>query len=59
MTTTKPEWFKKFEQELEKQWEKREKFNKKVLTLIEPLVLRVENLEKRIDSLVTKNKLKK
>ena len=58
MTTTKPEWFKKFEQELEKQCEKREKFNKKILTSIEPLVLRVENIEKIIDNLIVKNNLK-
>ena len=63
--TTKPEWFKKFEQEQEKRWEKQdkrweeqdkrwekpEKFNERILSLVESLVQRVENIEKRLDVL--------
>ena len=77
--TTKPEWFKEFEQEQNKRWEKQEKFNKmqekrweeqrkfneRILGLVESLVQRVENIEKRlvklesrIDNLVVKNNLK-
>ena len=63
--TTKPEWFKEFEQEQNKRWEKQEKFNKmqekrweeqrkfneRILGLVESLVQRVENIEKRLDKL--------
>ena len=63
--TTKPEWFKEFEEEQEKRWEEQEKFNEKILALVESLVQRIENIEKRIDNiekrlsnLVTKNNLK-
>ena len=40
--TTKPEWFKEFE-------EKQEKFNERILCLVESLVQRIENIEKRLD----------
>jgi hypothetical protein len=55
---TKPAWFKEYE-------EKQEKFNERILSLVESLVERVDNLEKRIDNLekridnlVVKNNLK-
>jgi hypothetical protein len=51
MTTTKPEWFKEFEEKQEKRWEEQEKFNEKILGLVEMLI-------KRIDNLVIKNNLK-
>ena len=54
--TTKPEWFKEFEEkqekrwkEQEKRWEEQEKFNERILVLVESLVQRVENIEKRLD----------
>ena len=54
--TTKPEWFKEFEEKQEKRWEKQEKrwkeqekFNERILGLVESLVQRVENIEKRLD----------
>ena len=70
--TTKPEWFKEFEEKQEKRWEEQEKcwkeqekFNERILALVESLVQRVENiehrldkLESRIDNLVIKNKLR-
>ena len=63
--TTKPEWFKEFEEKQEKRWEEQEKrweiqekrweeqekFNEKILGLVEMLI-------KRIDNLVIKNNLK-
>ncbi len=63
--TTKPEWFKEFEEKQEKRWKEQEKrweiqekrweeqkkFNKKILGLVEMLI-------KRIDNLVIKNNLK-
>ena len=42
--TTKPEWFKEFE-------EKQEKFNERILGLVESII-------QRIDNLVIKNNLK-
>ena len=63
--TTKPEWFKEFEEKQEKRWKEQEKFNERILALVESLVQRVENiehrldkLESRIDNLVIKNKLR-
>ena len=54
--TTKPEWFKEFEEKQEKRWEEQEKrwkeqekFNERILSLVESLVQRVENIEKRLD----------
>ena len=61
--TTKPEWFKEFEEKQEKRWEEQEKcweeqekrwkeqekFNERILVLVESLVQRVENIEKRLD----------
>ena len=54
--TTKPEWFKEFEEkqekrwdEQEKRWKEQEKFNERILVLVESLVQRVENIEKRLD----------
>ena len=49
--TTKPEWFKEFEQEQEKRWEEQQKFNERILGLVEMLI-------QRIDNLVIKNNLK-
>ena len=49
--TTKPEWFKEFEEKQEKRWKEQEKFNEKILGLVEMLI-------KRIDNLVIKNNLK-
>jgi hypothetical protein len=49
--TTKPEWFKEFEEKQEKRCEEQEKFNEKILGLVEMLI-------KRIDNLVIKNNLK-
>ena len=61
--TTKPEWFKEFEEKQEKRWEEQrkfnekqekrwkeqEKFNERILCLVESLVQRIENIEKRLD----------
>ena len=54
--TTKPEWFKEFEEKQEKRWEEQEKcwkeqekFNERILALVESLVQRVKNIEKRLD----------
>ena len=47
--TTKPEWFKEFEKKQEKRWKEQEKFNERILVLVESLVQRVENIEKRLD----------
>ena len=54
--TTKPEWFKEFEEkqekrwdEQEKRWKEQEKFNERILVLVESLVQRVEKIEKRLD----------
>ena len=49
--TTKPEWFKEFEEKQKERWEEQEKFNEKILGLVEMLI-------KRIDNLVIKNNLK-
>ena len=49
--TTKPEWFKEFEEKQEERWEEQEKFNEKILGLVEMLI-------QRIDNLVIKNNLK-
>ena len=49
--TTKPEWFKEFEQEQDKRWEEQRKFNERILSLVEKII-------KRIDNLVVKNNLK-
>ena len=48
---TKPEWFKEFEEKQEKCWEEQEKINKRILSLVEMLI-------QRIDNLVIKNNLK-
>ena len=63
--STKPEWFKEFEEKQEKRWEKQEKrwekqekrwkeqekFNERILSLVEKAI-------QRIDNLVVKNNLK-
>ena len=56
--TTKPEWFKEFEEKQEKRWEMQEKrweqqqkFNERILSLVEKVI-------QRIDNLVIKNNLK-
>ena len=47
--TTKPEWFKEFEEKQEERWEEQVKFNERILVLVESLVQRVEKIEKRLD----------
>ena len=49
--TTKPEWFKEFEEKQEKRWEQQQKFNERILGLVESII-------QRIDNLVVKNNLK-
>ena len=49
--TTKPEWFKEFEEKQEKRWEEQEKFNERILVLVESLVQRIENIEKRVENI--------
>ena len=49
--TTKPEWFKEFEEKQEKRWKEQEKFNERILSLVEKVI-------QRIDNLVVKNNLK-
>ncbi|MBQ6954765.1 MAG: hypothetical protein IJP83_01700 [Mycoplasma sp.] len=63
--TTKPEWFKEFEQEQEKRWkeqdkrwEEQHKFNKEQQKFNERILGLVEMLIQRIDNLVIKNNLK-
>ena len=47
--TTKPEWFKEFEEKQEKRWKEQVKFNERILVLVESLVQRIEKIEKRLD----------
>ena len=63
--TTKPEWFKEFEQEQEKRWkeqdkrwEEQHKFNKEQQKFNERILGLVEMLIQRIYNLVIKNNLK-
>lgn len=63
--TTKPEWFKEFEEKQEARWEEQnrrwknqEKFNERILCLVESLIQRVDKVDKRIDNLVIMNNLK-
>ena len=49
--TTKPEWFKEFEEKQENRWEQQQKFNERILGLVESII-------QRIDNLVVKNNLK-
>ena len=63
--TTKPEWFKEFEQEQEKRWKEQEKrweeqhkFNKEQQKFNERILGLVKMLIQRIDNLVIKNNLK-
>ena len=49
--TTKPEWFIKFENMQEQRWKRQREFNQQILSLVQSLV-------KRIDNLVVKNNLK-
>lgn len=63
--TTKPEWFKKFEQEQEKRWkeqdkrwEEQRKFNEQQQKFNERILGLVESIIQRIDNLVVKNNLK-
>ena len=70
--TTKPEWFKEFEEKQEKRWKEQRKFNEKQEKRWEEQEKRweeqekfnekifglVEMLIKRIDNLVIKNNLK-
>ncbi len=67
----KPQWFKEFEEQNNKRWEKQEQFNQRVLLMLENIIdrldvlekrmdtleVRMTNLEKRIDNIVTKNNL--
>ena len=63
--TTKPEWFKEFEEKQEKRWEEQRKFNEKQekrweeqKKFNERILALIEMLIKRIDNLVIKNNLK-
>ena len=49
--TTKPEWFIEFENKQEQRWKEQQEFNQQILSLVQSLV-------KRIDNLVIKNNLK-
>ncbi|MBQ6280312.1 MAG: hypothetical protein IJK72_02540 [Mycoplasma sp.] len=49
--TTKPEWFIEFENKQEQRWKEQQEFNQQILSLVQSLV-------KRIDNLVVKNNLK-
>ena len=49
--TTKPEWFNEFENKQEQRWKEQQEFNQQILSLVQSLV-------KRIDNLVIKNNLK-
>ena len=56
--TTKPEWFKEFEEKQEKRWEEQRKFNEKQEKFNERILGLVESIIQRIDNLVIKNNLK-
>ena len=56
--TTKPEWFKEFEEKQEKRWEEQRKFNEKQEKFNEKISGLVESIIQRIDNLVVKNNLK-
>ena len=56
--TTKPEWFKEFEEKQEKRWEEQRKFNEKQEKFNEKILGLVESIINRIDNLVIKNNLK-
>ena len=56
--TTKPEWFKEFEEKQEKRWEEQRKFNEKQEKFNEKILGLVESITNRIDNLVIKNNLK-
>ena len=70
--TTKPEWFKEFEEKQEKRWkeqrkfnekqekrwEEQRKFNEKQEKFNERILALVESIIQRIDNLVIKNNLK-
>lgn len=47
----KPQWFKEFEQQNNKRWEKQEQFNQRVLLMLENIIDRLDILEKRMDKL--------
>ena len=49
--TTKPEWFIEFENKQEQRWNEQQEFNQQILSLVQSLV-------KRINNLVIKNNLK-
>ena len=49
--TTKPQWFIEFENKQEQRWNEQQEFNQQILSLVQSLV-------KRIDNLVIKNNLK-
>ena len=48
---TKPQWFIEFENKQEQRWNEQQEFNQQILSLVQSLV-------KRIDNLVIKNNLK-
>ena len=56
--TTKPEWFKEFEEKQEKRWKEQRKFNEKQEKFNEKILGLVESIINRIDNLVIKNNLK-
>ncbi len=47
----KPQWFKEFEEQNNKRWEKQEQFNQRVLLMLENIVDRLDILEKRMDAI--------
>ena len=49
--TTKPQWFIESENKQEQRWNEQQEFNQQILSLVQSLV-------KRIDNLVIKNNLK-
>ena len=49
--TTKPQWFIEFENKQEQRWNEQQEFNQQILSLVQSLV-------KRINNLVIKNNLK-
>ena len=65
MMNTKPEWFIEFENKQEQRWREQQEFNQKVVKFMsdqnkinQRILSLVQSLVKRIDNLVVKNNLK-